>query len=109
MSGCTRPPPELQIVDYADVCSPTSELSSPIEKSFGPGGLGVIAIRNIPNFVTSKQALLPQAHTLAHLPKEELEKLEDGKSLYNAGWSHGKEKVSETTYADDAYLDVTMD
>ncbi|GMH86749.1 hypothetical protein TrVE_jg11929 [Triparma verrucosa] len=95
MSGCTRPPPELQIVDYADVCSPTSDLSSPIEKSFGPGGLGVIAIRNIPNFATSKQALLPQAHTLAHLPKEELEKLEDEKSLYNAGWSHGKEKLGD--------------
>jgi isopenicillin N synthase-like dioxygenase len=59
--------------------------------------LGVIAIRNVPSFVETKQAFLPLAHTLAHLSPEYLEtELTDKQSMYNAGWSHGKEKLGDT-------------
>eukprot|EP00518_Triparma_eleuthera_P000794 CAMPEP_0182453986 /NCGR_PEP_ID=MMETSP1319-20130603/808_1 /TAXON_ID=172717 /ORGANISM="Bolidomonas pacifica, Strain RCC208" /LENGTH=327 /DNA_ID=CAMNT_0024651951 /DNA_START=83 /DNA_END=1062 /DNA_ORIENTATION=+ len=95
MSGCGRPPPPLVVVSYEQVADPNVDLNAQISSAFGPGGLGVIAIRDIPGFTDAKAALLPQAHTLAHLPQSDLENLEDSKSLFNAGWSHGKEKLGD--------------
>ena len=95
MSGCTRPPPDLVILDYNEVINEESSLNDKIEKAYGPGALGVIAIRGIPGFIEAKQKLLPQSHTLAHLPQETLKTLEDEKSMFNAGWSHGKEKLGD--------------
>jgi isopenicillin N synthase-like dioxygenase len=91
---------DVVIVDYQDLLpdrSSAASLKDSIEKAFGPDGVGLIAIRNVPNFVEFKQAILSQAHALAHLPKEELAELEDPDSLYNAGWSHGKEKLKADT------------
>lgn len=92
----TTPPQmaEVVILGYQQLLSdPSASNRASIQQAFGPDGVGLIAIRNVPNFVALKQALLTQAHTLANLPNEELEKLEDVDSLYNAGWSHGKEKL----------------
>ena len=49
----------------------------------------------MPGFVAAKEAFLPLAHTLAtKVSPEFLEThLTDIASLYNAGWSHGKEKL----------------
>jgi hypothetical protein len=95
MSGCTRPAPDLVILTFEEVTNPSADLSDKVGKAYGPGGLGVIAIRGIPGFVEAKSGMLPLAHTLAHLPSDDLLKLEDSKSLYNAGWSHGKEKLGD--------------
>lgn len=79
--------------------SPTAslELSMALERAFAaPTSTGIVAIRNVPGFVAAKQACLPTAHTLAHLPVDYLEgELTDPDSLYNAGWSHGKEKLGD--------------
>ena len=72
MSGCTRPPPDLVILSYNDVINESIDLSSSIERAYGPGALGVIAIRGIPGFIDAKEKVLPQSHTLAHLPAESL-------------------------------------
>lgn len=87
--------PELVVISYEDLINKETDLSEEIARAYGPGALGVIAIRGIPGFVEKKKALLRQAHQLAHLPKESLAKLEDEKSLYNAGWSHGREKLGD--------------
>jgi isopenicillin N synthase-like dioxygenase len=85
---------EVVIFDYPQLIADASASSrAAIEKAFGPDGVGLIAIRNVPQFTDLKRALLSQAYTLAHLPSEELQALEDPDSLYNAGWSHGKEKL----------------
>lgn len=86
----------LVVVDYQDLLQGTTsdDLLGKVQEAYGKG-FGVIGIRNVPEFVAAKKALLNQAHHLAHLPKEELSKLEDPKSLYNAGWSHGKEKLGD--------------
>ena len=97
------PPQEeahVVIVDYEDVRkdpSPGHSLASLLEKAYGSSGsLGILAIRNVPGFVSAKRAFLPMAHTLAHLPNDYLqEKLTDVDSMYNAGWSHGKEKLGD--------------
>ena len=95
MAGCFRPPPPLVVLDYTQVMDPSLDLSSYIELAYGAGALGVLAIRNVPGFVDAKMSVLTQAHSLAHLPADELLRLEDEKSLYNAGWSHGKEKLGD--------------
>jgi isopenicillin N synthase-like dioxygenase len=85
---------EVVILDHEQlIATPSASSRSAIQKAFGPDGVGLIAIRNVPHFTELKQALLSQAHTLAHLPSAELQALEDPDSLYNAGWSHGKEKL----------------
>ena len=89
----------LVVIDYQDVASSNSkeDLSLQLERAFGKDqSLGIIAIRNVPNFVNANQKFLPMPHTLAHLDPEYLEKhLSDPKSFYNAGWSHGKEKLGD--------------
>eukprot|EP00971_Amphidinium_carterae_P081679 1616000-Amphidinium_carterae.1 len=61
----------------------------------GPNTLGVIAIRGIPQWQEKYTQVLKLSHSLAHLPKESLQKLEHEPSMWNAGWSHGKEKFGD--------------
>ncbi|KAG7373256.1 2-oxoglutarate/Fe(II)-dependent dioxygenase [Nitzschia inconspicua] len=96
----TAPPQTAQVVvlDFDDlVADPSTATRAFMQRAFGPDGVGLIAIRNVPKFTELKHSLLSQAHTLAHLPEDELQKLEDVDSLYNAGWSHGKEKLKADT------------
>jgi isopenicillin N synthase-like dioxygenase len=99
--------PQVVVVDFEDLlkepdaASPenaSSPLSSQLFEAYGSSGnsLGVLAIRNVPGFIDAKQKFLPMAHTLAHLPRDYLEQdLTDKASMYNAGWSHGKEKLGD--------------
>mmetsp|Transcript_21515 Transcript_21515/g.30770 ORF Transcript_21515/g.30770 Transcript_21515/m.30770 type:complete len:384 (-) Transcript_21515:107-1258(-) len=96
----------LVIVDFEDIADASKDLTAELERAFGgrlsssptsdaTSPLGIIAIRNIPNFVEAKNAFLPMAYALAHLKPECHKELEDPKSFYNAGWSHGKEKLGD--------------
>jgi isopenicillin N synthase-like dioxygenase len=101
---------DIVIVEYSDLLAPPAAdggqdnstaaaaatellLMEKIEKAFGPNGYGVIGIRGVPSFVEAKKECLTQAYDLAHLSPEELKNIEDPVSLYNAGWSHGKEML----------------
>mmetsp|Transcript_27576 Transcript_27576/g.39474 ORF Transcript_27576/g.39474 Transcript_27576/m.39474 type:complete len:381 (-) Transcript_27576:88-1230(-) len=95
---------DIVIVDYKDLLvEPNSssfadkQMQDLIGKAFGSkssNSYGILAIRGIPGFVEAKECMLPMAHKLAHLPESYLdENLTDEKSFYNAGWSHGKEKL----------------
>lgn len=89
---------DLVIVEWKDVVGTTSsiEMQRAIRMAYGPQGVGVLAIANIPDFVTAKEEFLPMARDLALLDPEYLEEnLTDRDSLYNAGWSHGKEKIKD--------------
>jgi hypothetical protein len=57
----------------------------------GAGALGVVAVADVPEVHARRAALLPLARDLAHTPPESLHKYEDRESLYNVGWSLGKE------------------
>lgn len=87
------PTAEVVVLDYEELTSSTSNLRETMEKAYGMDGAGILAIRNVPGFVEAKEELLSMAHPLAHLPAEALQELEDPSSLYNSGWSHGKEKL----------------
>lgn len=84
---------KLVIVDYSELLEASSDekLMECCEQAFGDDGIGIIGIANIPGFVEAKAKVLQQAHPLAHLPENDLKELEDPESMYNAGWSHGKE------------------
>jgi hypothetical protein len=91
---------EIVIVDWSDLISnnnndaANSLIFSALEQAYGSTGTGLLGVRNVPDFVAAKQRLLPLAHTLANLPSDYLDNtLTDPASLYNAGWSFGREKL----------------
>lgn len=81
----------LVIVDYHELKK--GQLREKIERAFGYDGIGIIGVRGVPGFVAAKEDLLSLAHPLANLPEDELKNLESPETLYNTGWSHGKEKL----------------
>ena len=83
------------IIQYEDLMS-DKDLSEDILKAYGEGSVGALAIRGIPNWVSMCQKTLPLGHKLASLPTEKLTQLEDEPSMYNSGWSLGKEKMGDT-------------
>ncbi len=87
----------LVTLQYQDLLD-GKDLSAEIYRAYGPTGLGALTIAGIPRFAELRKDLLHLAYTLAHLPQEKLAKLEDPESLWNVGWSHGKEKLG--AYAD---------
>lgn len=82
------------IVHYEDLVN-DSDLSEKLLEAWGPGGLGVVAVRGVPKWQELYKPVLKLSHSLAHLPAESLSKLEHEPSMYNAGWSHGKEKLGD--------------
>jgi hypothetical protein len=96
-SSAPRHTPTGKVVslDYNDLVA-NRDLSEPLYEAYGPMGLGALTVRNIPGYVEQRKQLLPLAHKLAHLPPHELQKLEHAESMFNVGWSHGKEKMGNT-------------
>ncbi|MCL7031919.1 hypothetical protein MKW94_006809 [Papaver nudicaule] len=80
-------------ISYAELIDKAADLSMQIEQGFGPNGLGILSISNVPEFSSMRQNLLRLAPRLASLPEEVKKELEDPHSRYNFGWSHGKEKL----------------
>ncbi|KAF8407012.1 hypothetical protein HHK36_006134 [Tetracentron sinense] len=88
-------PPTLQTVkiSYSELKDKDADLSLKIEHGFGPNGLGILSISDVPGFSSLRQNLLHLSPRLASLPEEVKKELEDPHSRYNFGWSHGKEKL----------------
>jgi hypothetical protein len=64
-------------------------------QAYGPDGLGALTIAGIPGYSSARKSLIPLSHTLAHLPDDKKVALEHPDSMYNVGWSHGKEKMGD--------------
>ncbi|GBG33805.1 Hypothetical Protein FCC1311_100282 [Hondaea fermentalgiana] len=87
--------PELVVIDYEALVDKDRDVKALIEEAYGADGLGVLAIRNVPGFVEARDAALPQGHALAHAGDKVLDSLVDVESMYQAGWSRGKEKIGD--------------
>ena len=85
----------LVIVSLEDLLNPSFNIEGALQAAFGPEGLGIIAIRGIPEWESMVNSALPFAHKVQALPSETLSSLEDPGSLYSAGWSFGKEKFGD--------------
>ncbi|CAI5485080.1 unnamed protein product [Closterium sp. Yama58-4] len=83
---------EVVRVSFADL-KEGNDLSAQIEAAFGPGGLGIIAVSDVPGYPEARQRLLPLALRLGELPEEAKRRIEDPDSKYSFGWSEGKESV----------------
>ncbi|KAL6221832.1 hypothetical protein ACLB2K_005225 [Fragaria x ananassa] len=80
-------------ISYSELKEKETDLSRNIEEGFGPKGLGILSVTDVPGFSSLRQNLLRLSPRLANLPEEVKKELEDPDSRYNFGWSHGKEKL----------------
>lgn len=86
----------LVVLEYSDLLSDEADLSHRILAAYGAGSVGALGVRGIPDWSSLCLKTLPLAHRLQALPADKLDALEDEASLYNAGWSFGKEKMGDT-------------
>jgi isopenicillin N synthase-like dioxygenase len=84
----------LVILEHADLAA-GKDLTEDLKRAFGPSGLGVLAVRGIPAFTEQYRRTLKLAHSVAHLPEKAKAQLEDEASMYNSGWSFGREKLGD--------------
>ncbi len=80
-------------LDYNDLVKKDVDLSTQIANAFGNSQdcLGVCFVKNVPGLKEQRQLLLQAASFLAALSPQELQEITHQESLYNFGWSHGKE------------------
>lgn len=79
-------------LDYADLVAGV-DLTSKIQQAYGVDGVGLLTVKNVPDYVEARSRLLPLAKKFADLPDEVKEKYVHKESYYSFGWSHGKEKL----------------
>lgn len=103
------------VLDYNDL-KEGKDLTREIESAFGKSGLGILTVKNVPNFQKRRMELLPLARRFALLDDSVKKKYEDESSFYSFGWSHGKEKLQGkpdsskgSYYANPLYDTVTDD
>ncbi|GFY96310.1 2-oxoglutarate (2OG) and Fe(II)-dependent oxygenase superfamily protein [Actinidia rufa] len=80
-------------IPFSDLHDKNIDLSPKIEEGFGPNGLGILTVSDVPGYSLLRQNLLRLSTRLASLPEDVKKELEDPNSRYNFGWSHGKEKL----------------
>ncbi|XP_020592888.1 uncharacterized protein LOC110033304 [Phalaenopsis equestris] len=99
-------------ISYSELKDECRDLSLKIEEGFGPNGLGIISISEVPEFSDLRQTLLNLSPRIASLPNNVRNQLEDPDSRYNFGWSHGKEKLESgkfDTYKGSFYANPVLD
>lgn len=79
------------ILDYNELKKGTN-YQADVEKAYGPHGLGILFVKNIPDYVQARKNLLPQAWRLANLPPTSLQKLMRPDIYHSRGWSCGVEQ-----------------
>ncbi|XP_060195824.1 uncharacterized protein LOC132625067 [Lycium barbarum] len=80
-------------ISYTQLSDKNADLSAKIQQGFGPNGLGILSISDVPGYSLCRKNLLQLGPMLANLPDDVKMELEDPNSRYNFGWSHGKEKL----------------
>ena len=85
----------VQTIDYDALLNSTDEkaVETAVARAFGPQGLGVLAVTNVPAALPAKrQRLLRLGQKLGTLPDDILKQYERPELCYCAGWSRGREK-----------------
>ncbi|CAA7409936.1 unnamed protein product [Spirodela intermedia] len=85
-------------ISYSELKDKKSDLSAKIKEGFGPNGLGILSVSDVPEFPLLRQDLLHLSPRLANLPENLKRELEDPDSRYSFGWSHGKEKLESGNF-----------
>ena len=90
----TSPDSGVVAVSYPDLLRSDVDLSTSIAAAFGPDGIGLLTVSDIPDYPLRRDALLPLAARFAHLPAAVQQQYEDPASLYSFGWSLGREQLN---------------
>ena len=69
-----------------------SDLVAKIGQAFGPDGLGLIGVQNVPDFAEKRERLLRLGHALPYA--DDIKDCELPDALYSTGWSHGREQLA---------------
>lgn len=85
--------PEVVTVDYAQLIDQSIDLDSLIDRSFGANSLGLICVKNVPQYSEARRRLLPLSYQFASMDQSAKQLMEDPESMYSFGWSHGKEQM----------------
>ena len=103
------------MLDYNELTK-GHDYSVEIERAFGPNGLGILTVSNVPRLEELRAALLPLARKISLLSDTAITKLEVPDSFYSSGWSHGKERLQGkpdnakgSFYANPLYDSITED
>jgi len=86
---------EVVRLTYQELDDPHAEMVDRIQRAYDESGLGLVAVRDVPQLKEKRERLLRLAPKVARLPPDVLRELEDPKSHYNFGWSHGKERLQD--------------
>ncbi len=96
-------------IDYSVLNNQTSDLSEEIVKAFGKQGLGLIAIKNIPNLKQARQNILKKGFEFYHLDDRILKKLEKPEINYMVGFNRGRSYTeNEFEYLTNAFYARTQ-
>ncbi|KAL4463191.1 hypothetical protein ABPG74_007192 [Tetrahymena malaccensis] len=80
------------VFEYEEIANRDNVLHDKIKQAYGPDGVGLCLVKNVPKYTEYRSSLLPLGHQLANLPQEKLDKLTRPELFYSSGWSHGKEQ-----------------
>lgn len=86
------------VLDYTELNSPSKVTIAKVRDAFGSassGALGILAVKNVPNFVRLRAELLPLVWKFGRLPHNVRKKYEVAESFFSVGWSHGKESMAK--------------
>lgn len=81
-------------ISMKDLISGKADFPSLIQEAYGPTGLGLLTIKDIPSLPSKREKLLRLARELALLSDEEKAMVELPDIGYAIGWSHGKEQFN---------------
>ena len=100
---------DVVVLQYSDLLA-EKDLTSEIEKAYGPEGLGILAVEGAPEVARQRQALLPLAPRFASMPQDVKALYEHPESFWSFGWSHGKEKLQgRPDFAKGSYYNNPME
>lgn len=104
--------PTLVTISYCDLLNNNCDLSPYLKEAFGPDGLGIITIRDIPDYSISRAALLPLVARFAAQPQHIKAQYVLPELSYTIGWSEGEEHLSAhkaDTYKGSFYANPVCD
>jgi hypothetical protein len=73
--------------------SASAQLQRRIEAAYGSGGLGILAVTDVPGLSAHRARMLRLAAEFAALPQDVKQKTETPHASYQVGWSYGNEKL----------------
>lgn len=93
------PTAHVEVLSQADLSSgeegTVKRVRQTISAAFGPTGLGIILVRDLPpTYSDLRKQLLDAGNALPFIPEEELKALELPSVHYAVGWSRGREQFN---------------